>query len=532
MDFLSNDLDEYITGEKVKKKVGAKNKKCEHGRIKYYCKECGGDGYCKHGKQKARCKECGGSAFCKHNKKKEYCKECGGKGLCKADNCTKHKYKTKYQGYCQGCFIELFPENDLVKEIIKKRNPLCEHGIKRVRCKECGGSAFCEHGKWKSGCIKCNGPGICEHGKRKYSCKECGGSGICEHGNNKRICKECGGSQICEHGKCKSTCKQCGIGYCEHGREKRYCKECGGSQICPHNRIKRECRECGGSAFCKHNKRKDRCLECGGSQLCKSSWCETNGNKKYEGYCFTCFMELFPDTKIVKKIRIKKDRKCEHGIIKYGCIHCSNQACKHGKWKRICNECGGSGLCKSEWCEVQMNSISKAKYEGYCLHCFMHLFPDKKVMRNYKTKEKDVVDRVKETYPNFDWVHDKKVQDGCSKRRPDLLLDLGSHIIIIEIDENKHSGYDNTCENKRLMELSKDVHHRPIVFIRFNPDKYIDKEGNIIKSCWRLNKQGVMTIMKTKEEEWNCRIDKLKETIQYWIDNNSNKTVEIIELFY
>ena len=30
------------------------------------------------------------------------------------------------------------------------------------------------------------------------------------------------------------------------------------------------------------------------------------------------------------------------------------------------------------------------------------------------------------------------------------------------------------------MELSQDVHHRPIVFIRFNPDKYVDEEGNTL----------------------------------------------------
>ena len=82
------------------------------------------------------------------------------------------------------------------------------------------------------------------------------------------------------------------------------------------------------------------------------------------------------------------------------------------------------------------------------------------------------------------------------------------------------------------MELSQDVHHRPIVFIRFNPDKYIDSDGNTIKSCWRLNKQGVMTITKTKVDEWTQRIDTLKNTIQYWTDNMSDKTVEIIELFY
>lgn len=123
------------------------------------------------------------------------------------------------------------------------------------------------------------------------------------------------------------------------------------------------------------------------------------------------------------------------------------------------------------------------------------------------------------------------MQDGCSRRRPDLLLDLGTHIIIVEIDENKHTDYDCSCEHKRLMELSQDLLHRPIVFIRFNPDDY-EKDGELIKSCWKLNKHGVMSISKKKESEWIDRINSLLNLIQYWIDNPVEKMIEIIELFY
>jgi len=133
---------------------------------------------------------------------------------------------------------------------------------------------------------------------------------------------------------------------------------------------------------------------------------------------------------------------------------------------------------------------------------------------------------------DFTWVADKKVQDGCSRRRPDLLLDMGSHIIIVEIDENKHTDYDCSCENKRLMQISQDLQHRPIVFIRFNPDAYTNQDGVLIKSCWRLNKIGVMQIIKTKQTEWEERMVALKQQIQYWIDNPSEKTIEIVELFY
>jgi hypothetical protein len=153
-------------------------------------------------------------------------------------------------------------------------------------------------------------------------------------------------------------------------------------------------------------------------------------------------------------------------------------------------------------------------------------------MRNYKTKEKEVVYKITQIFPDFTWITDKKIQDGCSRRRPDLLLDMGSHIIIVEVDENKHNNYDCSCEHKRLMELSQDLNHRPIVFIRFNPDDYTNTNGILVKSCWKLNKLGVMQITKSKQKEWEDRLESLKQQIKYWIENPTEKTIEIIELFY
>ena len=173
------------------------------------------------------------------------------------------------------------------------------------------------------------------------------------------------------------------------------------------------------------------------------------------------------------------------------------------------------------------------KHEGYCLFCYVNLFPDKPITRNYKTKEKDVVDRILKLFPDFTWVSDKKIQDGCSKRRPDLLLDMGTHIIIVEIDENGHTDYECLCENKRLMEISQDLNFRPIVFIRFNPDDYIDINGIKIKSCWKINKvTGLLNIDTKKQNEWDMRINVLIDQIEHWINNASEKMIEIIELFY
>ena len=208
----------------------------------------------------------------------------------------------------------------------------------------------------------------------------------------------------------------------------------------------------------------------------------------------------------------------------------SNTMCKHNKRKSHCKQCGGSALCKSPLCETQIRNKS---YNGYCMRCFVYLFPELTNARNYKTKEQSVVDKVKIVFPDVSWCCDKKIQDGCSRKRPDMLLDMGSHAIIVEVDENQHVNYDCSCENKRLMELSQDVDHRPIVFIRFNPDKYFDKDGNIVDSCWEATtKQGILRVAPKKQQEWEHRLECLVDQIQYWTENETNKTVEVVELFY
>ena len=107
-------------------------------------------------------------------------------------------------------------------------------------------------------------------------------------------------------------------------------------------------------------------------------------------------------------------------------------------------------------------------------------------------------------------------------------------MLIVEIDENQHTGEnygDCSCENKRMMLLSQDVGHRPIVFIRFNPDDYLDKDKNIT-SCFGIDKNGVCGVKKTKQKEWTHRLNTLRENIQYWSENKLEKTIEIIQLFY
>jgi hypothetical protein len=201
--------------------------------------------------------------------------------------------------------------------------------------------------------------------------------------------------------------------------------------------------------------------------------------------------------------------------------HCSK--CKESSMIDVVNP-----RCKSEFCDLIINCNSK--YNGYCSYCYGNLYPDDPKVRNNKTKERLVVDYIREEYPDYDWIFDKIVDNGCSNRRPDIFLDLGYQILIIEVDENQHRQYEDICENKRMMILSQDVNHRPIVFIRFNPDKYINEENKAISSCFSVTQKGVLKV--NIKKNWNNRLEILKDNIDYWIEKETNKTIELVQLFY
>ena len=84
------------------------------------------------------------------------------------------------------------------------------------------------------------------------------------------------------------------------------------------------------------------------------------------------------------------------------------------------------------------------------------------------------------------------------------------------------------------MEISRDVNHRPIVFIRFNPDSYKKLDGTQVKSCWGINSKGLFSVKKNKTVEWNNRLKALGDQVTFWTnpEHKTNKTIEVIQLYY
>ncbi len=253
----------------------------------------------------------------------------------------------------------------------------------------------------------------------------------------------------CEHNKIKIFCDICTINIpkfknnkiqliCKHKKNKYYCKECDGRRICKHDKRIDYCLDCNGSQICEHDIRKDFCLDCNGSQV------------------------------------------CEHKIIKNNCIDCSPLYCIHKIRKTHCRECDGKLLCKNKLCNVS----GRKKYEGYCIRCYANKYPENICYRqtNYLTKELNTINYVLKIFSIYNWsinLNIKKINI-----RPDLLLDLDDRTIIIEIDENQHKHYNLTYETQRVYKMKKYFIKKPFILIKFNPDNYVDFDGEEYKSCW------------------------------------------------
>ena len=113
------------TRERVRKN------KCEHGRNKNRCKDCG-TGRCEHGRYKSKCKDCG-AGYCEHGRDKSYCKDCGtgycehGKGKRKCKDCDLISYTS--------CMV-----GNTVRKALK-----CEKSKRSVEYLGCSIDEFKEH---------------------------------------------------------------------------------------------------------------------------------------------------------------------------------------------------------------------------------------------------------------------------------------------------------------------------------------------------------------------------------------------------
>ena len=337
-------------------------------------------------------------------------------------------------------------------------------------------------------------------------------------------------------GKRPSFCNLCKLDEMVNVKDKK-CK-CGkGLKIYNFDGLKAE--------FCSECKLDDMINVIHKKCKCRKSFPNYNYENMVPEYCFECKLEGMINIK-AEKCFCNKRRPCFNFVNlppKYcseckieGMINVNNKKCKCGNTyltynlqglpASFCSNCKTDEMvivsnikCKAENCQT----IGNRNYKGYCTNCFQHLFPNDPLTFQIRSKTKEIAvrDFINSRFEGFQ--HDKPLWynetacDCTTKRRIDHRKLINETLLCIETDENQHKSYSKTDEVSRYNDLFM-AYGGKFIFIRFNPDKYIDKSGKK-RNPMLVNRLPVL------ETEINKQITRIQ-------NNENTELLEVIELYY
>jgi len=140
--------------------------------------------------------------------------------------------------------------------------------------------------------------------------------------------------------------------------------------------------------------------------------------------------------------------------------------------------------------------------EEFCSGCKTYISLEKTA--HLKRKEEEVREMLVEN--KIEFIYNKR--SGESRRMPDFLIKTKKGYLVIEVDEDQHKRKDySDCEIPRMVQVHNDLwmkdtdFDKPLLFIRFNPDRYkpSERKREIIKNI-RLKK-----LLQVVEEAIACK---------------------------
>ena len=133
--------------------------------------------------------------------------------------------------------------------------------------------------------------------------------------------------------------------------------------------------------------------------------------------------------------------------------------------------------------------------------------------RSMHKKEYAVVRHLRRTI-DVPFKYDESPGFECTRKRPDIRFEMPTHDVIVEVDENQHRGYEESCECARISEIVGAIGGKPVVFVRYNPDT--------------VRYGGKVSAVTAAE-----RIDLLVDTVKYELQNAPTKfSVRLVQLWY
>ena len=152
-----------------------------------------------------------------------------------------------------------------------------------------------------------------------------------------------------------------------------------------------------------------------------------------------------------------------YGFPTYSATHCA----KHKSPNMVQNP---SKVKDGEYNKCQICDYKIDPKDEYCGGCKLYIDYGSTV--KYREKEMSIASLLDDN--KIEYTHDLTVKDGCSRKRPDFVINTSWGVVILEIDEFQHrrNSYSCECEITRMKQLYFDIGVENVLFIRYNPDSY------------------------------------------------------------
>ncbi len=272
------------------------------------------------------------------------------------------------------------------------------------------------------------------------------------------------------------------------------------------------------------------------NRTCNEQGCKKIPTFNFQGenkalYCVLHKEDGMVDIKHKTCIELGCKTRTSYGNHIVGKVHCANHFDKKTEWKvTVCTTKGCKSIaCFSEngnypysKCEIHSSNL-KSSLTGKCNSCNLSdllldeegkcLLACTKLHSEYIKKTEEAMNSLFEQQ-KFVYTRDKMIEDGCSRRRPDFVFNLGSVILIVENDENQHKSRTCECEQTRMIQIHQEFNGLPVHFIRFNPDRY---------EC--LNKSEDQTPLIERHKHLVHIIKKIVRNPDKFVHANKNLTV-------
>ena len=195
---------------------------------------------------------------------------------------------------------------------------------------------------------------------------------------------------------------------------------------------------------------KTRCIDCMGGSVPLQKQLSVCQHGRDEYHCRQCISSF-----------------CKHGIVRYQCQECpGTYICQHGHFRRLCAQCGYKCIIchvtrvKSKTSKCRC-CVPIAKKFGFDTHeSFIATALNRWAVKGYLPK-----------YMSWNQANPDAKARMLGRFRPDFVWNLGFHIVILEVDENQHAGYDPRRELVRISRIVEGFNGIPVHLVRYNPDR-------------------------------------------------------------